>query len=172
MQKVKLPLKVDAMRAAQKRLNYDGIIKAELLARLAESTESVISDANVTLSFDLDQRHLAFLRGHAEVEVMLACQRCQEGMPQTIHADFCYSPVQDPERIEDLPEAYEPAEVDEFGEIDLIQIIEDELILALPQIPMHDDDTCFMHASDISVGVIPEAEERPNPFAVLKSLKK
>ena len=55
MQKVKLPLKVDAMRAAQKRLNYDGIIKAELLARLADSTESVISDANVTLTFDLDR---------------------------------------------------------------------------------------------------------------------
>jgi uncharacterized protein len=71
-----------------------------------------------------------------------------------------------------LPEAYEPAEVNEFGEIDLTQLIEDELILALPQIPMHDDDECFMHSSDMSVGVIPEAEERPNPFAVLKSLKK
>ncbi len=74
MQKVKLPLKVDPVRAAQKKLDYDGIITIGNLKRLAESTDGVISDANVTLSFDLDQRRIPFMRGSAEVEVMLTCQ--------------------------------------------------------------------------------------------------
>ena len=172
MQKVKLPLKVDPVRTAQKRLDYDGIIKAELLTRLAESTESVISDANVTLSFDFDHRHIAFMRGHAEVEVTLRCQRCHGGFPYTINVDFCYTPIPKSGEVDDLPEAYEPTDVDENGEFDLIEIIEDEFLLDLPQIPMHDDEHCFMHSSDMTCGEIPIADERPNPFAVLESLKK
>ncbi len=36
------------------------------------------------------------------------------------------------EQAEALPEAYEPIEVNEFGEIDLLAMVEDEIILALP----------------------------------------
>ncbi|KKD01279.1 MULTISPECIES: 23S rRNA accumulation protein YceD [Photobacterium] len=172
MQKVKLPLTVDPVRAAQKKLDYDGIIKAELLERLAESASSVLSDANVTLSFDFDQRHIAFMRGHADVDVMLTCQRCQEEFQHHYRVDFCYSPLLRPEEADEFPEAYEPAEVDENGEINLLQLIEDELILELPQVPMHDEADCSVSASGMSFGEIPVADERPNPFAVLKNLSK
>ncbi|MGF1698854.1 23S rRNA accumulation protein YceD [Photobacterium makurazakiensis] len=172
MQKVKLPLTVDAVRAAQKKLDYDGIIKVELLERLAASTQSVTRDANVTLSFDFDQRHLAFMRGSADVEVELTCQRCQEGFKHVYSVDFCYSPLLKPEEADDFPEAYEPADVDENGEINLIQIVEDELILELPQIAMHDDADCKASGRNMTFGDIPVADERPNPFAVLKNLSK
>ncbi|MGF1725524.1 23S rRNA accumulation protein YceD [Photobacterium nomapromontoriensis] len=170
MQKVKLPRTVDPVRAAQKRLDYDGTIKADLLERLAESTQSVTRDANVTLSFDLDQRHLAFMRGHADVEVTMTCQRCREDFQHEYRVDFCYSPLLKPEEADDFPEAYEPAEVDENGEINLIQIVEDELILELPQVAMHDEADCKA-SGNMSFGEIPVADERPNPFAVLKNLK-
>ncbi|MDV5169359.1 23S rRNA accumulation protein YceD [Photobacterium rosenbergii] len=171
MQKVKLPLTVDPVRAAQKKLDYDGIIKAELLERLAESTQSVTRDANVTLSFDLDQRRIAFMRGSADIEVMLTCQRCQEGFKHEYRVEFCYSPLLNPEKADDLPEAYEPADVDENGEINLIQIVEDELILELPQVAMHEEADCKA-SGNMTFGEIPVADERPNPFAVLKNLSK
>lgn len=171
MQKVKLPLTVDPVRAAQKRLDYDGIIKAEILSRLAESTQSVISDANVNLSFELDQRRIPFISGIADVDVMLTCQRCQGEFPHHIHVEFCYSPVRNEEAVDELPEAYEPAIVDENGEINLIQLVEDELILELPQVAMHDDADCNIGSKNMSFGEIPVADERPNPFAVLKNLK-
>ncbi|PSW16954.1 23S rRNA accumulation protein YceD [Photobacterium sanctipauli] len=171
MQKVKLPLTVDPVRAAQKKLDYDGIIKAELLERLAASTQSVTRDANVTLSFDLDQRRLAFMRGRADVEVTLTCQRCQEGFQHEYSVEFCYSPLLKPEDADDFPEAYEPADVDENGEINLIQIVEDELILELPQVAMHDEADCKA-SGNMTFGEIPVADERPNPFAVLKNLSK
>ena len=171
MQKVKLPIKVDPVRTAQKRLDYDGIIKADLLSRLAGSTQSVISDANVNLSFDLDQRRIPFMRGNASVDVMLTCQRCQEEFPHTISVEFCYSPVRDEEAIDKLPEAYEPTIVDENGEINLIELIEDELMLELPQVARHDDDDCKIGTHNLSFGEIPVADVRPNPFAVLKNLK-
>lgn len=171
MQKVKLPLTVDPVRAAQKKLDYDGIIKVELLERLAESAQSVIRDANVTLSFDFDQRHLAFMRGRADVEVMLTCQRCQEEFQHEYSVEFCYSPLLKPEAVDEFPEAYEPADVDENGEINLIQIVEDELILELPQVAMHDEADCKA-SGNMTFGEIPVADERPNPFAVLKNLSK
>jgi len=168
MQKVKLPLTVDPVRAAQKMLDFDGIIKTELLTRLAESTQSVVSDANVTLSFDFDRRHLAVMHGRADVEVVLTCQRCQEGFNHTVSVEFCYSPLLKPEEEDEFPEAYEPAEVDENGEINLIQIIEDELIIELPQIAMHDEADCKA-SGNMTFGEIPIADERPNPFAILKN---
>lgn len=172
MQKVKLPLKVNPVRAAQKKLDYDGIITIGNLKRLAESTDGVISDANVTLSFDLDQRRIPFMRGSAEVEVMLTCQRCQEEFQHTISVEFCYSPVRNMNAEDELPEAYEPAQVDENGGINLVELIEDEMILELPQVAMHDDANCNVGSANISFGEIPVADERPNPFAVLKNLKK
>ena len=171
MQKVKLPIKVDPVRTAQKRLDYDGIIKADLLSRLAGSTQSVISDANVSLSFDLDQRRIPFIRGNANIDVMLTCQRCQGEFPHTLSVEFCYSPVRDEEAIDKLPEAYEPTIVDENGEINLTQLIEDELMLELPQVARHDVDGCKIGTHNLSFGDIPVADERPNPFAVLKNLK-
>ncbi len=62
MQKVKLPLKVDPVRSAQKRLDYDGIIVAGKLERLSEATVGVNSDAEVKLSFDVDAQGLKIVQ--------------------------------------------------------------------------------------------------------------
>jgi len=55
---------------------------------------------------------------------------------------------------------------------DLLAVLEDELLMALPLVPMH--ETCPQASplvageSDKEVGLI----EKPNPFAVLAQLKK
>ena len=54
MQKVKLPLTVDPVKDAQRRLDYQGYYAANQLSRLAESVGKVLSDAQVTLSFFID----------------------------------------------------------------------------------------------------------------------
>ena len=56
MQKVKIPRSVDPAKAAQKRLDYDGIIQSSLFKRLEESVASVKRDAQVSLSFGLDEQ--------------------------------------------------------------------------------------------------------------------
>jgi uncharacterized protein len=45
MQKVKIPHKVDPVRAAAKKLDYDGYIPRDKLERLAGVVETVLSDA-------------------------------------------------------------------------------------------------------------------------------
>lgn len=76
------------------------------------------------------------------------------------------------EQVEVLPEIYEPIEFNAFGEIELLNAIEDELILALPQVPKHAPEHCEVSLSERVFGELPIEAEKPNPFAVLASLKK
>ncbi|KAA1446822.1 hypothetical protein F1E15_26235, partial [Escherichia coli] len=76
------------------------------------------------------------------------------------------------EQVEALPEEYEPIDVNEFGEIDLLAMIEDEIILSLPVVPVHDSEHCEVSEADMVFGELPLEAEKPNPFAVLASLKK
>jgi len=172
MQKVKLPLRLDPIKAAQKRSDYNGIIESRHAKRLARSCKSVESDIEAHLSFGVDEQNLKVVSGKANVEVMLECQRCGDCFPYHLEVEFLYSPLLNPERADELPEIYELLELDENGEIDLLQIIEDEFILALPQYPMHELNECSVNKANFSFGEIPEEDEKPNPFAVLESLKK
>ncbi|QKJ86770.1 23S rRNA accumulation protein YceD [Paramixta manurensis] len=172
MQKVKLPLTLDPVRSAQKRLDYQGIYTPEQVERVAESVVSVDSDVECTLSFAVDNQRLAVLEGTADVAVTLSCQRCGKPFPHHVHITYCFSPVANEAQAEALPEAYEPIDVDDFGEIDLLATIEDEIILALPVVPVHDSEHCEVSEADMVFGKLPEEAEKPNPFAVLASLKR
>ncbi len=171
MQKVKLPLTVDAVRTAQKHLDYVGIYPRELVSRVAESVVSVDSDVDAALSFNLDNQRLAVITGHADVTVTLMCQRCGNTFEHAVHTTYCFSPVINDEKAKALPEIYEPIEVNEFGEVDLLAMVEDEIILALPVVPVHDSEHCEVSDADMVFGELPEEAEKPNPFAVLASLK-
>ena len=172
MQKVKLPLTVDPVKDAQRRLDYQGYYSANQLSRLAESVSKVLSDAQVTLSFFVDPQKLVVMKGHVNVDVELNCQRCGEPFVQTVDCEFCYSPVANLDQIDVLPEIYEPIEFNEFGEIDLLGTIEDELILSLPIVPMHSSEHCEVSVAEQVFGELPEElAKKPNPFAVLANLK-
>ena len=57
-------------------------------------------------------------------------------------------------------------------DFDLLELLEDELIMALPPIPKHDacPQTPKFEAADADFAG--EAEPKPNPFAVLQKLKR
>ncbi|GAL11652.1 hypothetical protein JCM19233_2642 [Vibrio astriarenae] len=87
---------------------------------------------------------------------------------------FTYTPYYSEKSEEEAPEEYDLVDLNEYGELDLIQLVEDEFILELPQIAMHDEADCSVNSNNLVFGEIPEeiVEEKPNPFDVLKSLKK
>ena len=172
MQKVKLPLTVDPVKDAQRRLDYVGYYSHDKLTRLTESVSQVLSDAQVTLSFSIDPQKLVVMKGQASIDVELICQRCDKPFKHAINSEFCYSPVANLDQADVLPEIYEPIEFNEFGEIDLIGVIEDELMLELPLVPMHEPEHCEVSVAEQVFGELPEElAKKPNPFAVLASLK-
>lgn len=173
MQKVKLPLTIDPYKDAQRRMDYIGYIPCSLMSRLGESVSNVRSDAQVTLSLYVDPQKLSVIKGSAQVDVEIECQRCGNTFSQTLGCEFLFSPVKNLDQADDLPEIYEPTEVNEFGEVNLLEMIEDEFILSLPLVPMHNPEHCEVSVAEQVFGELPEElASKPNPFAVLANLKK
>lgn len=173
MQKVKLPLTIDPYKDAQRRMDYEGCFPATILNRLGESVSNVLSDAQVTLSLYVDPQKLTVIKGSATVDVELDCQRCGNPFTQTLDCTFCFSPVSNMNQADSLPEIYEPVETNEFGEVNLLDLIEDEFIIALPLVPKHNAEHCEVSTQEQVFGELPEElAKKPNPFAVLANLKK
>ncbi|MDP8079400.1 23S rRNA accumulation protein YceD [Phocoenobacter skyensis] len=173
MKTVKLPLTINPKKDAQHRLDYEGIFIKSSLNRLGELVSNVLSDAQIKLSLSIDPQGLTVLKGTAKVDVELECQRCSNPFSQTLDCTFSFSPVSNMDQADNLPEIYEPVELNKFGEINLLDTIVDELILNIPLVPKHSDEHCEVSVADMVFGEIPDEEEKkPNPFAVLANLKK
>lgn len=112
------------------------------------------------------------LRAHARLP--LACQRCLAPVPVALDVDRWFRFVADEATA---------AEEDEDSEEDVLaleprpnlrELIEDELLMELPLVPMH--DTCpqpvVMAVGAIDDAVDADALPRKNPFAELAKLKK
>ncbi|QCZ93763.1 23S rRNA accumulation protein YceD [Salinimonas iocasae] len=172
MQKVKLPHQVDPVKSAVKRSDYQGVIASKDMERLLGAVVNCDEWVDAEVQFIKDAQGLTVFHGHLATQVTLICQRCNGEFNCPLNVDFCYSPVQRSDEIDMLPEAYDPVEVDDHGNVDLLQLFEDELIIALPIVALHAEKDCALSKDDMTFGKIEPENERPNPFAVLKELKR
>ena len=173
MQIVKIPLTLDPMKAAKMRSTYSGVIEASFLSRLLGASAGFCSDIQVQFSCDTDEHGTVTISGTSQGEVSLTCQRCMKDFNEKLQVKFSYSPLTKPSEEEELPDKYDPVEVDEHGHIEIAKLVEDEFIVSIPFFPMHTVEDCSVKEQDTTVGKIDDSvEERPNPFAVLKNLKK
>jgi len=174
MQKVKIPITLDPVKAALKRSDYDGIIPLNTLTRLAESLLDDQGEVVVQVECGTDQQGLTVLQGTANCKVHVTYERCGAAMAVELNCSFAYTPVRagDDAALELIPDRYDVIEKNDHGEINLRQLVEDELILALPLFPMHDEAVCAVSPAEMSWGDIGPEPEKPNPFAILQELKK
>lgn len=173
MQKVRIPISVDPVKSAGKQLSYLGVVPGTSLNRLQELLVAPCADVDAELEFAVDAQNVKHMRGHAEVKVTVACERCGDPMAVELVSDFVYAPVTKRQTATDMPSEYEAIEVDELGEIQLHRIIEDELILAMPVVVKHDERECRIDSNAMQWGKIDSAsEKKENPFAVLQELKR
>lgn len=171
MQEVKLPHAIDPVRAAQKRLSYHGILVSDQLPRLNDAAP-LVEPAQVELDCIVDAQKLSVLQGRIQARVTVVCQRCSGPFEQALDVTFAYCAVARGDEDAQIPEAYEPVELDEQGELNLHQLLEDELLLALPLVPRHELAHCGLDPRAMSFGEIPEEALRRNPFEALSQLKK
>jgi uncharacterized protein len=173
MQKVKIPVTIDPYRTAQKRSSFDGILQLQNLTRLSEQLSNTDGDVAVIVHCGNDEQGLVYIEGEAQCTVQVRCERCGDDMTLNINSSFAYTPVKgDDSAQEEIPQRYDVIETDEHGEVNLRQLVEDELILALPLFPMHDEGQCDPNKLQMSWGEIEPEPEKPNPFAILQELKK
>ncbi|RUO25635.1 23S rRNA accumulation protein YceD [Aliidiomarina minuta] len=172
MQKVRIPVSVDPVKSANKQLSYEGVVPGAGLHRLGDVIVNELQDIQVSLRFDVDEQHTSFFAGHAEAAIEVICQRCNKPMQLELKCEFHYAPLTRRQKEENIPEAYEPVELTELGEVMLHEVVEDELLLAMPIVAKHAAEDCEVDRDAMVFGELSEAEEKPNPFAALQDLKR
>ncbi|MBL4940241.1 MAG: 23S rRNA accumulation protein YceD [Colwellia sp.] len=170
MQNLKLPITISPTRSAQRRLVCEGVFKFSEMTRLLAISEMRSEQVQVSAKFDVDERGLTVMSGTASALVALTCQRCNELFDSKLKVEFTFSPAKNEEAAENIPSYYDVIELDENGEVNLRELVEEELILMIPLIPRHDIKDCSADADSVW-GELPEELEKPNPFDVLKQLK-
>jgi len=150
-----------------------------LLSALPRLRDLLVSDAVAPVEWTLRgfQRALGGMRPQAMVtlrvhaDLRLVCQRCLQEMIQEIDdaAEFRLVVGEPPLTLEELEAEDEalPAE----DPVDVLELIEDQIILALPLVPMH--AVCPGHQTAGQSPPLPDASvrvERQHPFANLREL--
>jgi uncharacterized protein len=123
------------------------------------------------IEFGIDDMGIRNVHGHVHAKLMLLCQRCLQPVEFEVDTDMALGIVQSSLEAEQLPGHYEPLLVEARG-ISLVEMIEDELLLAVPSAPMHALEQCKA-ATHYETGdeAGADAESKENPFAVLADLK-
>ena len=148
------------------------------LERLAHESIGLQTDLTVNWQAAAELRPGAmdqmdtWLHLQAKTSVPLTCQRCMTVVQTPLQVDQRYRFV----ASEDIAMAQDDASEEDLlvmvPQFDLLALLEDELLMALPLVPMH-DECPVLPAFNAGVIDVPEnVADKPNPFAALAQLKK
>ncbi len=158
---------------AQKEVNQKGCFEGDIslseLRRVSEllhggQPDSKVPDITLTFEFLRNEYETPMLVGHLESSLELECQRCLRSLKWPVALDFklMIDASDDLVRDSSIDTLYS-----DDGFIDIAEVIEDELILAIPLVAMHEDTACNENWQ------VSESETtvKDSPFSVLQQLK-
>ncbi len=151
---------------------FSGRVAIADMPRLAEVVLDC-SQGEAELAFDRDGRKRVRLRGSVKATLTLACQCCLRPLQIPLESRLSLALVESLDEAERLPDHYDPLLLEE-PRIRLLDIVEDELLLSLPQVPRHELDECVCdlpHETTQDPAGREEPAGRNSPFAVLAELK-
>ena len=110
---------------------------------------------------------------HLQVQanVPLTCQRCMEAVHTPIDVDRHFIFVPDEATAAAMDDDSEDDVLEMSTDFNLLGLIEDEVLMALPLVPRHDVCPTGVVQSAQTDDFNDVAEEKPNPFAALAALK-
>jgi len=158
----RLPDSIDPLEFAEKKRRIVGSIPLNKMERIRDRVLNGEGEAKVDLEFKKEGRR-AVVSGGVEADLKLECQCCLEPLDWPVRSEVHLGVVSSIDEGNLLPEPLEPLLLDETGVVDLVDIVQDELLLATPSIPQHSH--CASPKTET------DADSRENPFAVLAQLK-
>lgn len=109
----------------------------------------------------------------ATLELQVGCQRCLGAVRTPLAVDRWFRFVADEATAEAEDDDSEEDVLALEPKPDLLALIEDELLMALPQVPMHEVCPVPLQARTTDPGAQDDRKnDRPHPFAALAKLKK
>lgn len=170
----RLPEYIDPWHYAEIGKELTGQVRLTNLSRLKEILQDQEGNADFLFSFHKGANRQVHVTGYVRADLELECQRCMKPVVVSVASDMDVVVVEGYEEAKLLADEVEPLLAGE-QRIRLNEIIEDELLLALPQVPMHPEDECEAayenYEGSVEQAAETAVEEKPNPFAVLKDLK-
>ena len=170
------PRKLPILNFAKSDASLEGQEPLAQFERLHDFQQSDIADAQVHFQAHGEMREAAeggsapWLQLSADTRLTMVCQRCLAAVEQEVSfarefrfvASEAQAELEDEESDEDVL-ALSP-------EFDLLELVEDELLMALPASPKHDvcPQVVKLRVADAD---FQEPEDKPNPFAALVGLK-
>ncbi len=153
---------INNLEFAKSQLKLDDSLDVSQLSRL---TEMLANADKTSIKFQLIGASKRFSQPSLQLTVkanlVMTCQRCLDEMNVNLDLNFDY--LIDSAKINEVEDIDEIDWLEANHEMDVGELIEDELLLAMPIAPTHAHD-----CSKLST----QSGEKPNPFAALKGLIK
>jgi uncharacterized protein len=164
---------IDPIRLAGQGRTFSGQLALDSLPRLQGLLASHEGEITAEIVFTHDERDRPVMQGQLRGQLVLTCQRCLQDMEWPVEVDFEFVLIEADRVDSEAAAESEEVLIVESTPMVLADIIEDELMLSLPIVPMHDLEHCssakYVHAeTDEEQG----PADKPNPFAVLADLKR
>lgn len=172
------PRKLDVRAFAEAGAELGGETPLAALPRLAEGSLPGDAPAPARWRARGEQRPVTggapetWLHLQAEAQVPLECQRCLQPVSESLAVDRWFRFAASEDEAARLDEESEDDVLVASARFDLLELVEDELILALPLVPRHEICPQPLPLGAPEAAAEPAADERPNPFAALAALKK
>ncbi len=153
---------IDSLVFAREARSLKGELPIADLARIQDVLTSSAGVLSFSVAGGMSEQNRPQLFLQIDGVLSVCCQRCLEGIEYSLKVNRLLEFVDEEEltqeEVEDDSRDFLPAQ----GEVDVVALIEDEIILELPSAPRH--ESCALpdtrqEAADVS------------PFSVLKGLK-
>ena len=153
---------------------HDPLLKYE---RLAQEAQGMHPDLHVAWQVQGQLRNAdspapePWIHLTVQATQPLLCQRCLTAVDVPLEVDRWFRFVADEATAEALDDEVEEDLLAISREFDLRALIEDELLMALPVVPLHDECPVSVPMASSSEDFDAVEDEKPNPFAALTALK-
>jgi uncharacterized protein len=164
-----VPEMLDVWRMVAAKRSFEGRAPLSEFTRLQGLLFDTEGEVSFALQFDSDALlKVSFVELRVDVALPLECQRSLQRFVLPVHLEQRLGLIRDEADEAALPEEYEALLVPNDGMMRLLDLVEDELVLAVPAVPLNPESDAVERDWPI-----PEEElAQANPFAGLASLKK
>jgi uncharacterized protein len=162
---------IDPWKAAEGQRVFVGTMPLKRMERLSPLLVSAGGEAGIEVSFYFDRQRNAVIKMAVAADLILLCQSSLEPYTETVQRTSLLGVIRDIAGQDMMPLNYEPL-VLETGKVALLELVEDELLLALPQIPRNPAVAEIELSTDGEVRPLSDDREEPlqRPFAGLAGM--
>lgn len=169
-----LPRYIDVRKLTQQQGQVKGVTALSNLPRLAEfASDKTEQPVEVLLDFFRDEEGRQCIRGQVSAQLVVTCQRCLKPMVQVVASNIDLVIVRSDDENRSLSSEQDGWQVSD-DQIELATLLEDEILLAMPIVALHDDcqPQVVRDAPIVDVASSSANERKVTPFSVLAELKK